>query len=118
MRPMAPLVTPPAHPALKLSKLVKEARQLGYETFFDIVDAIAVKNLLKKISDTLIDMELDDELKLRVTTRLVDKSATTWWDYLKLRFTIPMTWNYFVQEFNEQYYTHFNRDQKRRVFQT
>ena len=93
MPPMAPFVTPPAHPALKLSKLVKEARQLGYETFSDIVDAIAVKNLLKRISDTLIDMELDDELKLRVATRLMDKSAATWWDNLKLRSTTPMTWN-------------------------
>ena len=38
------------------------------ETFSGIVDDIAVKNWLKKVSDTLIDMELDDELKLRVAT--------------------------------------------------
>ena len=42
------------------------------------------KNQLKRISDTLIDMELDDDLKQRVTTRLIDKSAATWWDNLKL----------------------------------
>ena len=41
---MAPLATPPAQPTLKLSKLVKEAKQLGCETFFGIVDAIATKN--------------------------------------------------------------------------
>ena len=27
-----------------------------------------------------------------------------------------MTWNYDVQEFNEQYYTHFHRDKKRQEF--
>ena len=46
-------------------------------------------------------MELDDELKLRVTIRLTNKSVATWWDNLKLHFTTPLTWNYFVQEFNE-----------------
>ena len=110
---MAPLVTPPAQLTLKLSKLVKEVRQLGCETFFAIVGAIAVKNWLKKVSDILTDMELDDDLKLRVATRLLDKSVVVWWDNLKLRSTALLTWNYFVQEFNEQYYTHFHRDKKR-----
>ena len=27
-----------------------------------------------------------------------------------------MTWNLFVQEFNEQYYIHFHKDQKRQEF--
>ena len=53
-------------------------------------------------------MELDDELKLRVATRFMDKSAATWWDNLKLHSTTPVTWNYFVLKFNEQYYTHFH----------
>ena len=72
---MAPLVTPPAQSTLKLSKLVKEARQLGYETFSGTIDTVAVKNWLKRVSDKLTDMELDDELKLRVATRLMDKSV-------------------------------------------
>ena len=75
---MAPFVLPPAQPTLKLSKLVKEERQLGCETFSGTVDAVVGKNWLKSISDTLIDMKLDDELKLRVATRLMDKSVVTW----------------------------------------
>ena len=55
------------------------------------MDAVAVKNWLKRISDTLIDMELNDELKLRVATRLMDKSAAIWWDNLKLRSTALVT---------------------------
>ena len=54
------------------------------------------KNWLKRVSDTLTDMELDDELKLRMTTKLLDKSVAIWWDNLKLRSTAPVAWNYFV----------------------
>ena len=50
---------------------------MGCETFSGIVDAVAIKNCLKRISDTLTDIELDDELKLRVATKVIDKSATT-----------------------------------------
>ena len=60
-----------------MSKLIKEVRQLGYETFFGSVDVVLAKNWLKRVFDTLTDMELDDDLKLRVTTRLIDRSAAT-----------------------------------------
>ena len=58
------MVTPtqlPAQPVIKLSILVKKARRLGCETFLGIVEAIATKNWLKRVSDTLIDIELDDK---------------------------------------------------------
>ena len=61
----------------KLSKLVKEARLLGCQTFSGSVDAIVAKNWIKKVSDTMIYMELDDTHKLRVATRLLDQSAAT-----------------------------------------
>ena len=88
---MAPFVPPPAQSAITLSKLVKEAKQLGCETFSGTIDAVVAKNWLKSVSDTLTDMELDDELKLRVATRLMDKSTATWWDNLKLRSITPVT---------------------------
>ena len=46
----------------------------------------------------------------------MDKSATIQWDNLKLRFTTLVTLNYFVKEFNEQYYTYFHIDKKRQEF--
>ena len=76
---------------MKLSTLVKKARQLRCKTFSSTVDAIVVKNWLKRVSDTLTDMELNDELKLRVVTKLIDKSVSTWCDNLKLRFTTLVT---------------------------
>ena len=47
MPPMAPIVPLPAQSAIKLSKLVKKARQLGYETFSGTVDVV-VKKLAKE----------------------------------------------------------------------
>ena len=71
--------------------MVKEARLLGYETFSGIIDAIVAKNWMKKIIDTMVDMELEDNLKLKLASRLMDKSAATWWENLKLRTTVPIT---------------------------
>ena len=75
MPPMAPFVSLPAQPTLKLSKLAKKVRQLGSETFSGTIDTVVAKNWLKRVLDTLIDMELDDELKLRMATKLVDQSV-------------------------------------------
>ena len=101
---MPPMATPTqlaAQLVVRLSKLVKKTRKLGCETFSGTIDAVATKNCLKRVSDTLTDIELDDELKLRVATRLIDKSAATLWDNLKLRSTTPVTWDLFVQEFSK-----------------
>ena len=75
---MRTFAQPSAQLMIKISKLVKEARQLGCETFSGSVDVVAAKNWLKKVFDTLTDMELNEELKLRVATRLFDKSAAIW----------------------------------------
>ena len=58
-------------------------------------------------------MELDDDLKIRVATRLIEKSTTIWWDNMKLRAITLVTWDMFVRLFNEQFYTQFYLDQKR-----
>ena len=63
-------------------------------------------------------MELDDDFKLKMATRLINKSATTWWKNLKLRPLTPITWGMFMQKFNEQFYTQFHRDKRTRIFLT
>ena len=78
MPPATTFPQPSTNTGIKLSKLVKEARQLGCETFSGSVDAVVVRNWLKRVSDILTNMELDDELKLKVATRLINKSVATW----------------------------------------
>ena len=91
MPPMTTLPQSSTTSRIKLSKLIKKARTLGCEIFSGTVDAVVARNWLKRVSDTFNDMELDDELKLKVATRLIEKSAATWWDNLKLRVSTPIT---------------------------
>ena len=77
MPPMTNLPQSSTTPRIKLSKLIKKARTLGCETFSGTVDAVVARNWLKRVFDTLNDMELEDDLKLKVATRLIDKSAVT-----------------------------------------
>ena len=46
--PTKTFAQPSAQPRVKLSKLVKKARQLGYETFSGSVDVVTKKELVKK----------------------------------------------------------------------
>ena len=78
MPPMTTLPQFSTTSGIKLSKLIKKTRTLGCEIFSGTVDAVVARNWLKRVSDTLNDIELDDELKLKVATRLIDKSAATW----------------------------------------
>ena len=78
MPPTVPFVPSPTQPVVKLSKSMKEARQLECKAFSGTVNVVAAKNWFKRVSNTLTDMELDDNLKLRVATRLIDKSVATW----------------------------------------
>ena len=65
--------------------------QPSTQLFFGTVNAIVTKNWMKKITNTMIDMELEDSLKLKVVIRLMDKSVATWWDNLKLCTFVPIT---------------------------
>ena len=84
MSPSVMFAQPLAQSLVKLSMLIKETRQLGYETFSGSDDAMIAKNWLKKVYDTVTDMELEDDHKLRVATRLIDKNVAIQWDNLKL----------------------------------
>ena len=44
------------------------------------------------------------------------KITDTWWENLKLHTSVHITWELFVCEFNNQYYTCFHRDQKQKKF--
>ncbi|EOY08615.1 Gag protease polyprotein [Theobroma cacao] len=61
-------------------------------------------------------MKLKDDMKLMVATRLLEKRARTWWNLVKSRFTTPLTWSNFLQEFDDQYYTYFHQKEKKREF--
>ncbi|EOY04213.1 Gag protease polyprotein [Theobroma cacao] len=120
--PEVPPVVPPVTPSVPLahdvsiSKKLKEARQLGCVSFVGELDATAAKDWINQVSETLSDMRLEDEMKLIVATRLLEKRARTWWNSVKSRSTILLTWSDFLREFDSQYYTHFHQKEKKREF--
>ncbi|KAH7691842.1 Retroviral ribonuclease H protein [Dioscorea alata] len=99
-----------------LSKLLKEARQLGCGSFDGTSDALVAKEWLKRVIATFDDMVLDEVLRLKVATRLLEGIARVWWESLRGRSHVALTWPDFQNEFDEEYYTRFHRDQKRQEF--
>lgn len=71
---------------------------------------------LKKVITTFDDMDLGSELRLKVDMRLLGRRARVWWESLKGCSQAGLTWLDFQREFDEEYYTHFHRDQKRQEF--
>ena len=69
--PPATFVQTSSQSEVKLSKLIKEVRLLGCETFSVTIDAVVAKNWLKRVTD------------------------------LKLCISTPITRELFVQEFND-----------------
>ena len=60
--PPTTFAQPSTQQGVKLSKLVDEVRLLGCETFSGTMGAIMAKNWMKRIIDTMIDMELEDSV--------------------------------------------------------
>lgn len=102
--------------ALALSKLLKEARQLGYGSINSTSDAMISKEWIKRMIVTIDDMSLGTEMRLRVATRLLEGRAQIWWESLKSRSFGQVTSLDFLREFDEEYYNWFHPDQKRHEF--
>ncbi|EOY01006.1 Gag protease polyprotein [Theobroma cacao] len=113
--PPPPLVPPPV-PDVSISKKLKEARQLGCTSFVGDLDATAATDWITQVTETFVDMKLDDDMKLMVATRLLEKRARTWWSSVKSRSITSLTWIDFLQEFDGQYYTYFHQKEKKREF--
>ncbi|CAH9110519.1 unnamed protein product [Cuscuta epithymum] len=61
-------------------------------------------------------MQLTPEFKLRVAVRLLEGTASTWWDGAKGKYGRTVTWENFRQEFFAQYYSDFEANTKRREY--
>ncbi|EOY32140.1 Gag protease polyprotein [Theobroma cacao] len=116
--PIVPPVTPsvPLAHDVSISKKLKEARQLCCVSFVGELDATAAKDWINQVLETLSDMRLEDEMKLIVAMRLLEKRARTWWNSVKSSSIILLTWSDFLREFDSQYYTHFHQKEKKREF--
>ncbi|WRX25993.1 zinc finger protein [Theobroma cacao] len=96
--PVVPPVTPsvPLAHDVSISKKLKEARQLGCVSFVGELDSIAAKDWINQVSETLFDMRLEDEMKLIVAMRLLEKKR----EFLSLK-QENLTVEEYETQFNE-----------------
>ncbi len=99
-----------------LSRLVREARSLGCESFTGEGDPQRAREWIEDISDLLGRMGLSDEDKLEVATLLLEKPAKTWWTRLRRQSIAPPTWSVFLTAFDAHFYTPYQHDRKREQF--
>ncbi|CAH9108841.1 unnamed protein product [Cuscuta epithymum] len=103
-------------PTIRISKYIKEARDLGCKPFDGTGDISIAAQWIKRLNEAALDMQLTPEFKLRVAVRLLEGMASTWWDGAKGKYGNTVTWENFRQEFFAQYYSDFEVNVKRREY--
>ncbi|CAH9086109.1 unnamed protein product [Cuscuta epithymum] len=103
-------------PIIRISKYLKEARDLGCKPFDGTGDISVAAEWIKRFNEAALDMQLPPHMKMRVATRLLEGMASTWWDGVKGKYGEAVTWENFRQEFFSQYYSDFEVNLKRREY--
>ncbi|CAH9143139.1 unnamed protein product [Cuscuta epithymum] len=103
-------------PIIRISKYLKEARDLGCKPFDGTGDISIAAEWIKRFNEAALDMQLPPNMKMRVATRLLEGMASTWWDGVKGKYGENVTWENFRQEFFNQYYSDFEVNLKRREY--
>ena len=111
--PVQPAAIPPVaeRPPLQITKLMKEAKQLGCEAYDGTGDVSVAERWLERVTRAAEDLGLSDTDKVVLATRLLEGDAQTWWSSVRTRYTVTPAWDEFARVFNEQYYTQDHRDQ-------
>ncbi|CAH9094849.1 unnamed protein product [Cuscuta epithymum] len=103
-------------PIIRISKYIKEARDLGCKPFDGTGDISISAQWIKRLNEAALDMQLTPEYKLRVAVRLLEGMASKWWDGTKSKYGETVTWENFREEFFAQYYSNFEVNKKVREY--
>ncbi|CAH9072781.1 unnamed protein product [Cuscuta europaea] len=103
-------------PIIRISKFLKEARDLGCKPFHGTGDISVAAEWIKRLNEAALDMQLTPEFKLSVAVRLLEGMTSTWWDGAKGKYGRTVTWQNFRQEFFAQYCSDFEVNSKRREY--
>ncbi|CAH9098887.1 unnamed protein product [Cuscuta epithymum] len=103
-------------PIIRISKYIKEARDLGCKPFDGTGDISISAQWIKRLNEAALDMQLTPEYKLRVAVRLLEGMASKWWDGTKSKYGETVTWENFREEFFAQYYSDFEVNKKVREY--
>ncbi|CAH9050032.1 unnamed protein product [Cuscuta epithymum] len=103
---------------VRISKYLKEARALGCKSFDGKGDISVAADWIKKLNEAARDMQIGLDIKLTVATRLLEGVAAVWWEGVEGKFHGETTWEKFEVEFYNQYYSEFEKNQKRKEYMT
>ncbi|CAH9109543.1 unnamed protein product [Cuscuta epithymum] len=103
-------------PTIRISKYIKEARDLGCKPFDGTGDISVAAQWIKRLNEAALDMQLTPDFKLRIAVRLLEGLASKWWDGTKGKYGGNVTWEDFRQEFFAQYYSDFEVNAKVREY--
>ncbi|CAH9127734.1 unnamed protein product, partial [Cuscuta epithymum] len=103
-------------PLIRISKYLREARELGCKSFTGVGDISVAADWISKLKETAEDMELTEPLKLTVATKLLEGIAATWWTSIKGKYQGKVTWAKFEKEFYEQFYSAYEVNLKHQEY--
>ncbi|CAH9140042.1 unnamed protein product [Cuscuta epithymum] len=103
-------------PTIRISKFIKEARDLGCKPFDGTGDISVAAQWIKRLNEAALDMQITPNLKLRIAVRLLEGMASKWWDGTKSKYGEGVVWEDFQREFFAQYYSDFEVNQKVREY--
>ncbi|CAH9124692.1 unnamed protein product [Cuscuta epithymum] len=103
-------------PTIRISKYIKEARDLGCKPFDGAGDISVAAQWIKRLNEAALDMQIAPNLKLRIAVRLLEGMASKWWDGTKNKYGETVVWEDFQREFFAQYYSDFEVNKKVREY--
>jgi hypothetical protein len=114
-----PVATTSTDSVVALVRTVKSMREMGCEFFFGEADAEVAVRWLRKVEDTLEEIQVAQELRVRCATQLLSDRAHSWWDIVRSRRPIgSWTWAEFRARFESQYYSSQHQRIKAQEFLT
>ncbi|GFZ00496.1 hypothetical protein Acr_14g0001310 [Actinidia rufa] len=101
--------------------LHEQFMKLNPPEFMGALDPLVAEEWLKKLDAIFEVMEVTDEQKLTLATFMLRGEARNWWESMRRMQNaqpegVPMSWQRFVDIFNDQYFPRIYRMQKEQEF--
>ncbi|GMN64085.1 hypothetical protein TIFTF001_033165 [Ficus carica] len=103
--PVAPVAVPPAPLVRTSEELYDKFRRMKAPEFEGSTNPIEADNWLIDLQVILNFLRLNDQEKVLYASFMLRKNARLWWEIVQIRRDVTqMTWEDFVDEFNEKYF--------------
>ena len=107
-----------ARPAQRAITLHEQFMKLNPPEFIGTTDPLVAEEWLKKLEAIFEVMAVTDEHRLLLAVFMLRGEARNWWEATRrmMGFPVPITWQQFIQVFNDQYFPLIYKYQKEQEF--